>query len=105
MKPLSMLRVALATAAVFVCTSFTPGKESALYGKHSAVEFDVLYYWYDADDDYMGFEGTTDMIAYLEDSLQAIVNTNSIGGTFVAAGYTNNMYPHMVWPMINLYSH
>ena len=105
MKPLSLMGLALAMAAIFLCTSFTGSKESALAGKHNAVEFATYYYWYYADDSYDDYMTMNSAILQLQSMYHTVINTNPIGGNFVAAGYTDNTYPHTTWPSVNLYSH
>jgi len=105
MKPLSLYGLALAMAAVLLCTSFTASKESRLPRKHSAVEFAAYYYWYYADDSYDGYMTMNSAIFQLQAMFHTVVNTNPIGGNFVAAGYNDDDYPHTTWPTVNLYSH
>ena len=107
MKPRSYLGVAMATTIFILCTAFSADKGSSLTRKtsHPAKQFATYYYWYYADDTYDGYFTESQVIVQLEDSLQQFVNSSPFGGTFVAAGYFNNDYPHDQHPLVDLYSH
>ena len=66
----------------------------------------TFYYWYWTDtDSYMQWASTATEINDLEAMTGKLVNTQPGGGTLLANGYTNNNYPHTVWPSVQLYSH
>jgi len=64
------------------------------------------YYWYLADDDsYDAYDTIAGEIAHLEVLTGVYVDTSPFGGTLVARGYSNNAYPHTIWPSSLLYAH
>ena len=104
MKPSSLLVVALTTALITLCTSFSSGKGASPKSPAAAVD-NVHYYFYLYDDTYDGFATTSQEIARLELTYDVYVDTNPFGGTLLARGYANNNFPHTIWASVLLYGH
>jgi hypothetical protein len=66
----------------------------------------TLYYWYTYPDDSYNDRKTIDDETYEMWLYYGVfVNTNPAGGTLIDRGYTNNAYPHTVFPSVYLYAH
>jgi hypothetical protein len=105
MKPLSISRVAIATAWLILFSAFTNGKQASSSTSHHSRD-NTYYYYYLADDDsYDAYNTVAGEIAHLESLYGVYVDTNPFGGTLLARGYINNWYPHTIWPSSYLYGH
>jgi len=92
----------MTTMLFLVSTSFKDGKSrTSVQNKVAAAEF----YWYDADDDYLLFTSINVEIGNLELEWGVNVDMDPAGGTLIASGYNDRVYPHDQWPAYNLYGH
>jgi hypothetical protein len=101
MKPLPLLKVALASACFFLFTSFTPRKAASFFKASNQ-----YYYWYvDGGTVYEGWYSTAEEITQLEDEYDVEVDTDPLDGTLIASGYAFYGLPHEVYASVLLYSH
>ena len=102
MSPAFFSRLAIATAVcLFSISLFTPRLASAITSNGN----DTHYYYYNADDDFDAYNTVSAEIVRLQGIYGVTVNTSPYGGTQVASGFTNNIYPHQIWPSSLLYAH
>lgn len=118
MKPLAFRFVAVATVLFFLLSAFTMinpqgmadpaagavSKPSAQSGS-AAQKFDVYYYWFDVNNNYLGWMDAAQMAGVLEEEYQVWVDEDTIGGTLLAEGYADGSLPHDEWPACDLYGH
>jgi hypothetical protein len=67
----------------------------------------IYYYWFtypdDAYNDYASLDQEeTEWWIYYDG---VVINTNPIGGTLIARGYPDDVYPHDKFPTVFLYAH
>lgn len=81
----------------------TTGQAAALTGRPN---FQIAYYWYTYPADKYNDHQTL-VVEELEwwFVLDAVVDTNPVGGTLIARGYQTNAYPHTAFPLEYLYAH
>ena len=101
MKPLSLLKVALAATVIFLSTSFKPGKSSSFSNVNN-----TNYYWYlDSGTVYDGWYTTATEITRLENMYGVYVDGDPLDGTLIASAYAYKGYPHLIYASVFLYSH
>lgn len=102
--PLSLL---LALGLIVLCgTSFTKDTKASPQSTPIAHR-GVNFYWYSyPDDEYNDYADIYDEENYWWYYYDGVVvNTNPIGGTLIARGYSGNSYPHGTTPSAWLYAH
>ena len=106
MKPLSFRGVAVATLLLLACISFSSGKDACPPEKGNSTLTSANYHYYLASGDvYDGYYTVAQEISRLEVMYNVFVDTNPLGGTLLARGYTVFGVPHMIWPASLLYGH
>ena len=116
MKPSSLLVVALATALITLCTSFSSGKgaspskfssvstsvtpASATHSSFSLFRDNTHYYWYLTNGDvYDGWYTISDEISRLEAMYGVYVDLSpGWGSTLLSQGFILYGTPHLIWP-------
>lgn len=107
MKPSSLLVVAVTTALITLCTSFSSGKGASHSGPSPvSKEFqNQHYYWYLADGGtYDGFWTVAQEITRMEDDYGVFCDTDPTGGTTVSRGYVLPI-PTLIWPSQFVFAH
>ena len=100
MKPLSLRLTIMVIAWTILSSAISPIQRATSFKDNTH------YYWYlDADDSYDGYQTIADEIAHLEILTGVYVDTSPYGSDLVANGFSNNAYPHTVWPSSLLYAH
>jgi hypothetical protein len=103
MKPTSLSRMAFIAIVCFFLSAFATRQS---FSHAVAIAQNTHYYFYLTDDDnYDAYNTVSDEILHLQGMFGVPVNTNPFGGTLVAQGYLNNIYPHQIWPSSYLYAH
>lgn len=109
MKPSSFLVVAVATALITLCTSFSSGKGASPSSDPSSatvLKDNTHYYWYLANGDvYDGWYTIGQEITRLETMYGVFVDTSPSGATLLSRGYVIYGTPHLIWPSAYLYGH
>lgn len=98
--------VAVTTALITLCTSFSSGKGAGLT-KHSpaALKDNAHYYWYLADGGtYDGFWTVAQELSRMEDEYGVFCDTDPAGGTTVARGFVLPI-PTLIWPSQFVFAH
>ncbi len=115
MKPASLLVVAVTTALITLCTSFSSGK-GASPSKSPAKETrsperwitnrqNTHYYWFIANGDvYDGYYTLGQEIGRME-TLTGKYCDNDPSGELVSRGYSLPIVPHLTWPFAYVFSH
>ena len=108
MKPSSLLVVALTTALITLCTSFSSGK-GASPSKLSSVSKEYQnqhYYWFRADGDaYDGYFTISQEVLRMEQMYGEFCDTDPTGGTLVSRGYILPTVPHIIWASQFIFAH
>ena len=108
MKP-SLFVVAIATALITLCTSFSSGKGSSPSTFSPVIkEFqNQHYYWYLTNGDvYDGWNTASTEVSRLETMYGVYVDANPANaGVPLARAYVLYGTPHLVWSSITLYGH
>jgi len=102
MKPLSLRRLAVAAAWMLLLSAFSSPKEAPASNPKMIAHY---YFYLEPADSYDSFNTVADEILRLEQITGYYVDTSPFGGTLVANGFTNNDFPHDVWPSVHLYEH
>ena|ERR1700754_3846420 len=109
MKPSSLLVVAVTTALITLCTSFSSGK-GASHPKDSYVSKafqNQHYYWYLMNGDvYDGWNTVGTEMSRLQTMYGMYIDANPANaGIPLARAFVAYGTPHLIWPSITLYGH
>jgi len=102
MKPLSFSRLAVAAAWMLLLSAFSSPRETPASNPKAIANY---YFYLEPADTFDSYNSVGNEILRLEQLTGFYVDTSPFGGTLVANGFTNNDYPHDVWPTIHLYAH